>query len=135
MKPDQLVAKAKNVIATMFGTLDQDVLAHDFRFVAPVVGPLVGLLSAASRAKTLSQSVCRQGKEEFLRIFGSFKLEDALPDLQENHWGFHVDPLEPNRVWYSCKTECMHAPTASTLSPAVYLPEHPRKVHDEDTKR
>jgi hypothetical protein len=27
-----------------------------------------------------------KGKEEFLRIFGSFKLEDALPDLQENHW-------------------------------------------------
>jgi uncharacterized protein (DUF697 family) len=47
------VAKAKNIIATMFGTLDNDVLADDFRFVAPVVGPLVGLVSAASHAKML----------------------------------------------------------------------------------
>lgn len=41
LKPDQLVGKAKNVISQMFGTLDNDVLAEDFRFVAPVVGPLV----------------------------------------------------------------------------------------------
>lgn len=44
LKPDQLVEKAKNVISQMFGTLDNDVLAEDFRFVAPVVGPLVRTL-------------------------------------------------------------------------------------------
>lgn len=69
-------------------TRTTDVLAHDFRFVAPVVGPL--------------------GKEEFIRIFGSFKLEDALPDMQENHWGFHVDPLEPNRVWWMSRPQGTH---------------------------
>jgi hypothetical protein len=43
-----------------------------------------------------------------VRIFGSFKLEDALPDLQENHWGFHVDPLEPNRVWWMSRPQGTH---------------------------
>jgi hypothetical protein len=47
IKPDALVGKAKHVLTTMFGTLEPDVLADDFRFVAPVVGPL--------------------GKDEFLR--------------------------------------------------------------------
>ena len=40
IKPDALVGKAKHVMSSMFGTLEPDVLADDFRFVAPVVGPL-----------------------------------------------------------------------------------------------
>jgi hypothetical protein len=65
LKPEELVAKAKNVIATMFGTLDNDVLADDFRFVAPVVGPLVGIHARthmqahASTCKQLSLSRAR----------------------------------------------------------------------------
>jgi len=102
LKPDQLVEKAKHVIATMFGTLDHNVLADDFRFVAPVVGPL--------------------GKDEFIRIFGSFKLEDALPDLQENHWGFHVDPLEPNRVWWLSRPQGTHTGPLCFPPPNVIQP-------------
>ena len=102
LSPDQLVDKAKNVIATMFGTLDHDVLAHDFRFVAPVVGPL--------------------GKAEFIRIFGSFKLEDALPDLKENHWGFRVDPLEPNRVWWMSRPQGTHTGPLCFPPPSVIKP-------------
>ena len=81
-----------------------DVLAHDFRFVAPVVGPL--------------------GKDEFIRIFGSFKLEDALPDLQENHWGFHVDPLEPNRVWWMSRPQGTHTGPLCFPPPNVIPPTH-----------
>ena len=150
LKPEELVAKAKNVIATMFGTLDNDVLADDFRFVAPVVGPLVGIHArmharihmhahssnsfTRARVRSLALSLSNtheQGKDEFLRIFGSFKLEDALPDLQENHWGFHVDPLEPNRVWCvsllvcwgwgweggSTEKECALCPVSACVSP------------------
>lgn len=40
IKPDVLVGKAKHILTTMFGTLEPEVLADDFRFVAPVVGPL-----------------------------------------------------------------------------------------------
>lgn len=102
LKPAKLVDKARNVIATMFGTLDHDVLADDFRFVAPVVGPL--------------------GKQEFIRVFGSFKLEDALPDLQENHWGFHVDPLEPNRVWWLSRPQGTHTGPLRFPPPNVIQP-------------
>ena len=48
------------------GTEDSSVLADDFLFCPPVVAPL--------------------GKEDFLRIFGSFKLPDAMSDIRENAW-------------------------------------------------
>ena len=52
-------------------------LAEDFKFVFPVVGPLE--------------------KTEFCTIFSSFKLTSAFPDSQANYFGFNVDPTEPNR--------------------------------------
>jgi len=102
LKPEQLVSNAKKVIASMFGTLDDDVLARDFRFVAPVVGPL--------------------GKTEFLAIFGGFKLEEGLPDMQENHWGFHVDPLEPNRVWWLSRPQGTHTGPLRFPPPNIIKP-------------
>eukprot|EP00421_Protoceratium_reticulatum_P073444 CAMPEP_0168416250 /NCGR_PEP_ID=MMETSP0228-20121227/30646_1 /TAXON_ID=133427 /ORGANISM="Protoceratium reticulatum, Strain CCCM 535 (=CCMP 1889)" /LENGTH=292 /DNA_ID=CAMNT_0008430075 /DNA_START=73 /DNA_END=951 /DNA_ORIENTATION=- len=80
--PEKLIQKAKEVMATEFGTApgeDGSCLAEDFQFVAPIVGPL--------------------SKNEFRAAFGSFKLRDAVPDLSDNSW-FQVDPLEPNRVWF-----------------------------------
>ena len=64
---------------TLAGSNPDELLADDFQFVAPIVGPL--------------------GKREFLNAFGSFKVKEAFPDLADNSW-FHVDPLEPNRVWF-----------------------------------
>ena len=51
-------------------------LADDFQFVAPIIGPLT--------------------RTEFVRAFGSFKVRDAFPDLKDNSV-FSVDPMEPNR--------------------------------------
>ena len=51
-------------------------LADDFQFVAPIIGPLT--------------------RPEFVRAFGSFKVRDAFPDLKDNSV-FSVDPMEPNR--------------------------------------
>ena len=65
-------------------------LADDFQFVAPIVGPL--------------------SREEFLNAFGSFKVKDAFPDLQDNSW-FQVDPLEPNRVWFISRAVGTHSGT------------------------
>jgi len=82
IKPEELLAKAKSVIASEFGTAngsDGFCLADDFQFVAPIVGPL--------------------SKTEFTRAFGSFKVKEAIPDLKDNSW-WKVDPLEPNRVWF-----------------------------------
>mmetsp|Transcript_77902 Transcript_77902/g.137992 ORF Transcript_77902/g.137992 Transcript_77902/m.137992 type:complete len:295 (+) Transcript_77902:71-955(+) len=93
LKPDELIAKAKAVLASEFGTAkdaDDSCLADDFQFVAPIIGPL--------------------SKAEFLRAFGSFKLKDAVPDLKDNSW-FQVDPLEPNRVWFFSRATGTHTGT------------------------
>lgn len=82
IEPTVLLDKAKAVLGCEFGTApgaDDSVLADDFQFVAPIVGPL--------------------SKAEFTATFGSFKVKEALPDLKDNSW-FQVDPLEPNRVWF-----------------------------------
>lgn len=60
-----------------FGSKKPDVLAEDFQFIFPVVGPL--------------------NKTEFVTIFGGFKINDAFPNAANNYFGFTVDPLEPNR--------------------------------------
>ncbi|KAJ1447772.1 hypothetical protein M885DRAFT_471630 [Pelagophyceae sp. CCMP2097] len=89
--PEDLIMRTKKVIATEFGTAEgcspDDLLAADFQFVAPIVGPL--------------------GREEFLRAFGSFKVKDAIPDSKDNSW-FTVDPLEPNRVWWFSRLTATH---------------------------
>lgn len=91
IKPDELIRKAKAIIATEFGTAGggdpRELLADDFQFVAPIVGPLP--------------------LAEFLRAFGSFKLKEAIPDMKDNAW-FQVDPLEPNRVWWISRVEGTH---------------------------
>jgi hypothetical protein len=93
IKPEDLILKAKAVLASEFGTAegcDSSCLADDFQFVAPIVGPL--------------------SKTEFLRAFGSFKIMDALPDISDNMW-FQVDPLEPNRVWWFSRMTGTHTGT------------------------
>lgn len=93
ISPEMLLAKAKAVLNAEFGTKagsDASILADDFQFVAPIVGPL--------------------GKAEFINAFGSFKLQDALPDLRDNSW-FQVDPLEPNRVWFFSRATGTHTGT------------------------
>lgn len=91
IKPAELILKAKAIIATEFGTAGgsdpRALLADDFQFVAPIVGPLP--------------------LDEFLRAFGSFKLKDAIPDIKDNAW-FTVDPLEPNRVWWFSRVTGTH---------------------------
>jgi len=78
--PDDLIKKCKEVLSSNFGVDNNNLLADDFRFQAPIVGPLC--------------------KADFIRVYGSFKLEQALPDLSENIFGFTLDPIEPNRVWF-----------------------------------
>lgn len=87
--PDQLIGLAKAFTAAQLdGTADgtggnSDWFAKDFRFVAPVVGPL--------------------DKDLFVDNLKSFDLKAAFPDLSANYHHFRVCPFEPNRVWYSVK--------------------------------
>mmetsp|Transcript_63511 Transcript_63511/g.143369 ORF Transcript_63511/g.143369 Transcript_63511/m.143369 type:complete len:288 (+) Transcript_63511:93-956(+) len=107
LSPETLVERAKAVLGCEFGTkagADTSVLADDFQFVAPIVGPL--------------------GKAEFLNAFGSFKVKEALPDLKDNSW-FQVDPLEPNRVWFFSRATGTHT---GTLHFGAGLPATGREV-------
>lgn len=93
LRPEVLIDKAKAVLGCEFGTAagaDSSILAEDFQFVAPIVGPL--------------------SKTEFLNAFGSFKVKEAIPDLKDNSW-FQVDPLEPNRVWFFSRATGTHTGT------------------------
>lgn len=79
----QLIEKAKYMLQKEFGCLEPDLLAQDFQFLFPVVGPLP--------------------KNEFVEAFGGFKVKQVFPASRANYWNFAVDPLEPNRVWFLAK--------------------------------
>ena len=68
---EDLIAKTKKLISpeVEFGSKNPDLLAEDFQFVFPVVGPL--------------------SKTEFVTIFGSFKVKDAFPDTKSNFFWVH----------------------------------------------
>mmetsp|Transcript_23648 Transcript_23648/g.80636 ORF Transcript_23648/g.80636 Transcript_23648/m.80636 type:complete len:232 (-) Transcript_23648:1819-2514(-) len=79
IKPEQLIVKAKEVLAANFGCDKPELLADEFFIVLPVV---------------------KLPKDDFVNIFGSFDIKSAMPDLDERFFGFTVDPTEPNRVWF-----------------------------------
>lgn len=75
----RLTELAHALISSEFGGTNSDLLADDFQFIFPVVGPLT--------------------KEQFVEAFSRFKVREAFPLSRANFSGFRVDPLEPNRVW------------------------------------
>jgi len=79
--PDDLIAKAKIFLESRGGFgADPDLLADDFKFYGPVVGPLP--------------------KDEFISAIGSVDMNTAFPDFQGEFYAFNVDPFEGDRVWY-----------------------------------
>ena len=38
-----------------------------------------------------------------MKAIGSVDLKAGFPDFQGEFYGFHVDPLEKNRVWYTAR--------------------------------
>ncbi|GAX15955.1 hypothetical protein FisN_22Hh195 [Fistulifera solaris] len=88
--PADLIQKAKELLGPeiAIGTVDNgDCLAEDFEFCAPVIGPI--------------------GKTEFLESLASFKLTDSF-DIDNQFFGFLVDPLQTNRVWFFSRVESVH---------------------------
>ncbi|KAL7435239.1 hypothetical protein ACHAXM_004532 [Skeletonema potamos] len=82
ISPPDLITRAKQVLSPQIGIGTKDsgaCLADDFEFVAAVVGPI--------------------NKEEYLNALGGFKLEESF-DIKQNVFGFTVDPLQHNRVWW-----------------------------------
>lgn len=85
--PEILIAIAKNFLAGSNGLGgDPSLLASDFKFEGPVVGPLT--------------------KDAFVKAIGSVDFATAFPNWIPQFYGFHVDPLEyplVNRVWYTAR--------------------------------
>ena len=78
----------QNIVQQQFGAKQPDLLSEDFQFIFPVVGPLT--------------------KTEFTGAFSSFKVEEAFTGSY-NYFGFNVDPMEPNRVWFFSRGVLTHS--------------------------
>jgi len=83
-----LITETKKILDADFGVKDNSMLADDFQFIFQVMGPLP--------------------KEEFLSTFPKFGVNKAFPNMAKNYFGFTIDPLEPNRVWFFSRAVAKH---------------------------
>jgi hypothetical protein len=74
-----MIELVKELVKHKFGSEKPELLADDFQFRFPVV---------------------ELGKKEFIQAFGSFKLDQAFPDMVTEYYGFRLDPHIPGRIWY-----------------------------------
>jgi len=98
--PKELIEKAKYFLAYDQGVSKPELLADDFQFMGPVVGPL--------------------SKEAFLKAVGGFDFSSAFPDANPEWHHFRVDPFEPNRVWMTARGRGTN--TAESKSPLFKKP-------------
>mmetsp|Transcript_27894 Transcript_27894/g.50923 ORF Transcript_27894/g.50923 Transcript_27894/m.50923 type:complete len:1217 (+) Transcript_27894:121-3771(+) len=77
-----MIQLAKGVMASNFGLDDANLLAEEFEYVEPSLGPL--------------------GKQKYLEAFGAggeFHVREGVLDLEYGLDNFRVDPYDPYRVW------------------------------------
>lgn len=58
-------------------------LAKDFQFSAPFIGPLP--------------------PQDFAKTMDMLALDDVFPDMSPRTYHVRVDPLQPNRVWFTTR--------------------------------
>lgn len=112
--PMELIARAKEVLnpGIKLGMGDGgDCLADNFEFVAAVVGPI--------------------GREEYIGALQSFQLEDSF-DITPNFYGFLVDPMQTNRVWFFSRQEAIHKETFLGAEPTGKKLVLPPQTHHID---
>merc|ERR1740136_531753 len=81
-----MILIAKRFLASKGGLGgDPAMLSSSFTFEGPVVGPL--------------------SKQEFVTAIGRVDFSVAFPDYKNEFYGFHVDPFEGDRVWYTARGE------------------------------
>jgi hypothetical protein len=88
IKPDLLIEKAKEVVLKQkIGLNDNaECLADGFTFRAAFV---------------------ETPRDEFIQTLTNFKLEDSF-DITQNLFGWTVDPLQTNRVWFMSRQKAKH---------------------------
>jgi len=84
LSPDEMIALSKTFLKSRGGLgADPALLADNFKFEGPVVGPL--------------------SKDEFVKALSTVDFDKAFPDFQGEFYGFYVDPFDTNRVWYTAR--------------------------------
>lgn len=82
ISPEELILRAKYYLAVnQDGVVDESLLADDFEFVGPVIGPLK--------------------KEDFIEQLNIFQYRKAFPDSAIQWHHFRVDPFDASRVWFT----------------------------------
>ena len=76
---NELIEHAKYMYMRLFVSLDFSVLASNFQFQGPVVGPIP--------------------RDEFIQAWETFDLLNAFPDADGALHDLRVDPYMPTRVW------------------------------------
>lgn len=83
---EKLCLAAKTFINDQSGyysSINTNILANDFIFRGPVIGPL--------------------NKSDYIEVLNYFKIYQAFPDIRPNPYGFVVDPSEPLKVRFFIK--------------------------------
>ncbi len=111
-----MIQLAKGVLSSELGIQDPDLLADEFTFCGPFIGPLP--------------------KDEFINTLSGFNIKEGLPDLNENYSNFRVDPYDPYRVWFDSKATGTRSGTLAGQEPngAKYIgpPEAGSLTFDDD---
>eukprot|EP00242_Pyramimonas_sp_CCMP2087_P016738 CAMPEP_0198208382 /NCGR_PEP_ID=MMETSP1445-20131203/11751_1 /TAXON_ID=36898 /ORGANISM="Pyramimonas sp., Strain CCMP2087" /LENGTH=342 /DNA_ID=CAMNT_0043881761 /DNA_START=144 /DNA_END=1169 /DNA_ORIENTATION=+ len=102
---DTLIGLSKAVIDSQFGSCKPELLADDFEFKFPVV---------------------ELNKARFVEAFGSFKLNEAFPDMTNEYYGFRADPHIPGRVWMDTQGKGTH--TGNFGGPFSYIKPTQKEV-------
>jgi len=91
LSPAELIARTQAVLAAGNGVNAPELLAEDYKFVAPIVGPL--------------------GKDDLIGALKNFDLKGGIPDLNGGFHNFEIDPFNPMRVWYVARAVGTHTGT------------------------
>jgi len=78
-----LIQKANQFLYSQSGfysDYDASVFSDEFVFRGPYIGPL--------------------NKRDYFSTMDTFRVYKAIPDISPNAFGFSIDPLNPNRVWF-----------------------------------
>uniref|UniRef100_A0A7S3NI50 Uncharacterized protein n=1 Tax=Aureoumbra lagunensis TaxID=44058 RepID=A0A7S3NI50_9STRA len=112
--PEKLIALCKKVVGEYgIGTKDGGAcLSDSFEFCAAVVGPI--------------------GKTEYLKALENFDLESAFPDLNPRYYGWRVDCLQPNRVYFMTRTVATHTASLMGKKPTGKFLELPPQLFHMD---
>lgn len=78
-----LIKLANDIMYTKSGfysPYDESFYSEEFVFRGPFIGPL--------------------NREDYFETMATFGIYKAIPDISPNAFGFSIDPLDPNRVWF-----------------------------------